>query len=284
MSCLPPFVSRSTHSSAPASRPAPVRSVLDSYFADLSDSQLLSAAQEKELARRIADGDLKARNQLIRSNLRLVIHLARSYRGRGLDYADLIEEGNIGLLHAAENFDPDVDTRFSTYAKFWIRQSMHRALLNAVGPVRLPVYVFTLLSKWQQKTTELHVQLGREPSHEEVAGSLKLSRKKQAVVDRAFYIRKAASNPTAADELDEQCEALGNHSSHGHHNRLDELADCLANLDPRKAEVLRLRFGLDGGGPRSLQEVGEHLSLTRERVRQIEKVALQRLRHDFEEA
>ena len=179
----------------------------------------------------------------MRANLRLVVYLARSYRGRGLDLQDLIEEGNVGLLHAAENFDPDMDTRFSTYAKFWIKQSMYRAVLSSTGPVRMPFYVFDLLTKWHRRTAQLREELGRMPSREEVARDLHLSRKKLAVIDRALHLRDAASHVTASDDT-----AAPSAADSKRHSCLDELPQHLRRMDARKAEVLRLRFGLDGGG------------------------------------
>src|SRR5580693_953443 len=155
-----------------------VQSPLETYLREINETALLSAQQEKELAYRIETGDGEARDRMVRANLRLVVNIARSYTGKGLGLQDLIEEGNLGLLRAVEGFDPTMNTRFSTYASYWIKQSIKRALINSAKTIRIPAYMVELLSKWRRATNKLNDELGRPPTHEEVAKYMGLPRKK----------------------------------------------------------------------------------------------------------
>jgi RNA polymerase primary sigma factor len=260
------------------------QSALEVYFRQINETALLSPDEEKRLAWRIADGDAAAREHLVRANLRLVVNIARGYQGKGLDLHDLIAEGNLGLLRAAEAFDASMETRFSTYAAYWIKQSIRRAVINMSRMVRLPAYMQQLLTEWRRATTRLHEELGRAPTEEEVAASLKLSARKLRLVKKAIRIHNASPQTeegegAALDDLlaDERCDApdVGMARS----DELRQVLSLLDQLDSREQSVLRLRFGLDGEDPKTLQEVGERLGLTRERVRQIEREALATL-HD----
>jgi len=155
-----------------------VQSPLETYLREINETALLTADEEKMLARRIAEGDRTARDRMVRANLRLVVNIARGYVGKGLALQDLIEEGNLGLLRAVEGFDPNVGTRFSTYASYWIKQSIRRAVMNNGKPIRLPAYMVTLLSKWKRANEVLADRLGRTPTPDEVGQALKLSKKK----------------------------------------------------------------------------------------------------------
>src|SRR4051794_11745943 len=159
-----------------------VQSPLETYLREINETPLLNADEERQLAYRIEDGDSEARDHLVRANLRLVVNIARSYAGKGLGLQDLIEEGNLGLLRAVEGFDPGMNTRFSTYASYWIKQSIKRGLINTAKTIRLPAYMVELLSKWRRATAELQEELGRTPTQEEVAGRLKLPKKKLAII------------------------------------------------------------------------------------------------------
>src|SRR5438105_126977 len=161
---------------------------LDNYLREINDTPLLNADEEKRLAYRIQDGDSTARDHMVRANLRLVVNIARTFTGRGLDLQDLIAEGNLGLIRAVEAFDPDMNTRFSTYASFWIRQSMKRAVINTGKTIRVPAYMAQLLSEWRRATNVLNDQLGRPPTEEEIAKKLKLSAKKLNIVKKALRI------------------------------------------------------------------------------------------------
>lgn len=258
------------------------RSPLDTYFREIDQTPLLTADEEKQLAYRIGDGDGEARDRMVRANLRLVVNLARSYMGKGLDLQDLIEEGNLGLLRAIEGFDPTMNTRFSTYASYWIKQSIRRALVNTAKTIRIPAYVVELMAKWRQTTVQLQDKLGRPPTTDEVARSLGLPRRKRLVIEKAIRVYNQAGTEQPDNELSIH-ELLSDGRIKSPDAELAEtddrqqIMDLLAKMDPREAVVLRMRFGLGDEEPQTLKEIGERLGLTRERVRQIESAALDRL-------
>src|SRR5580704_3774153 len=159
-----------------------VQSPLETYLREINETALLNAAQEQELAIAIGQGNVQARDRMVRANLRLVVNIARGYTGKGLGLQDLIEEGNLGLLRAVEGFDPAVNTRFSTYASYWIKQSIKRALINTAKTIRIPAYMVELLAKWRRATAKLQDELGRPATVEEIARALELPKKKLAIV------------------------------------------------------------------------------------------------------
>jgi RNA polymerase primary sigma factor len=262
-------------------------SPLTLYFRQIKETPLLSAEQERGLARRVAAGDVQARDHLVRANLRLVVRVAQAYQGRGLELADLVAEGALGLIRAAELFDPSAGTRFGTYAVYWIKQSIGRALVNTAPTIRLPAHMARLLVRWHRATAALRGELGRPPTEEEVAERMSLSARKLRLVKDALRTRNAA--PPA--ERDEDGRALEELVADGRGAapeaalaRGEELAKAmrlLEALEPRQREVLRLRFGLGGQGPKTLRGIGERVRLTRERVRQIERQALARLQEQL---
>jgi RNA polymerase primary sigma factor len=260
-----------------------VQSPLETYLREVNETPLLNAEQERALAYRIERGDSEARDQMVRANLRLVVNIARSYTGKGLDLQDLIEEGNLGLLRAVEDFDPTMNTRFSTYASYWIKQSIRRALINTGKTIRLPAYMVELLAKWRRATHKLQEELGRTPTQEEVARSLNLPRKKLNIIKKAIRVYNSGPQHDQADNGSSLCNVLADEHARTPDTETveaDDLHHVLALLDrlnQREATVLRMRFGLDGREPRTLKEIGEELKLTRERVRQIESEALGKL-------
>jgi len=275
--------SRSKQPAASRKSSSSVQTPLETYLREINETALLSAEEEQMLATQIGEGDVRARDRMVRANLRLVVNIARGYTGKGLSLPDLIEEGNLGLLRAVEGFDPTVGTRFSTYASYWIKQSIKRALINSAKTIRIPAYMVELLSKWRRATARLTEELGRTPTPEEVARVLGLPKKKLPIIKKAIRIYNSTPQTDQAEAgwslgemvMDERMKSPEEELVE--HDVLAHVMDMLETLDPREATVLRMRFGLENQEPHTLKEIGEELGLTRERVRQIETEALQKL-------
>jgi RNA polymerase primary sigma factor len=278
---MPQLLSRKSHAA---------KSVLESYLSEINETPLLNAQDERELAYRIEDGDSEARDHMVRANLRLVVNIARGYIGAGLDMQDLIEEGNLGLLRAVEGFDPSMNTRFSTYASYWIKQSIKRAMVNTAKTIRIPAYMVELLTKWRRATVKLQEELGRPPTPEEVGHVMNLTKKKLNIIKKAIRIYNfvpQTDHPDSGLSLDEMATDSHTGAPDMGMEQSDDLHQVLAlleKMDPRDAAVLRMRFGLDNEEPKTLKEIGERLGLTRERVRQIESEALAKMREGLQAA
>ena len=234
----------------------------------------------------VEENDPEAREQLVRSNLRLVVNIAKKYAHRGMSLGDLIEEGNLGLIKAVDYFDPDRGTRFSTYAAWWIKQSIKRALLINVQPVHVPTYMVTLINQWRHTSSELTSKLGRSPKIEEVADIMQLPLKKAKIIHDVVKILGSAKEISSSDDGDENQildTALEDQKTVNPEVALaddDEQAKVLRlldEIDSREADVLRLHYGLNGNEPLTLRQIGAKLGLTRERIRQIQRHALTRL-------
>ena len=260
-----------------------VQNPLETYLREINETDLLTAEEEKELAFRIAEGDMAARDRMVRANLRLVVNIARGYTGKGLPLQDLIEEGNLGVLRAVEGFDPTMDTRFSTYASYWIKQSIKRALVNCAKTIRIPAYMVELLSKWRKATAQLSDRLNRTPTAEEVAAELGLPKKKLGIVKKAIQLYNTTpqsdddENGWSISEMVADERMVGPDEELLNSDNVVHVYRMLDEMDEREASILKMRFGLDGEEPRTLKEIGETLGLTRERVRQLEHEALKRL-------
>ncbi len=262
---------------------ASLQSPLETYLREINETALLTAKDEKDLARAIAQGDVRARDRMVRANLRLVVNIARGYTGKGLGLQDLIEEGNLGLLRAVEGFDPDVGTRFSTYASYWIKQSIKRSLINSAKTIRIPAYMVELLSKWRRATIRLSDELRRNPTPEEVARLLGLPKRKLPIIKKAIQIYNSTPQTDQSDSGWSLSEMVTDERTRNPADALLEndvlrhVKSMLGDLGEREASVLKMRFGLENTEPHTLKEIGEQLGLTRERVRQIETEALKKL-------
>ncbi|MCC6683136.1 MAG: RNA polymerase sigma factor RpoD/SigA [Phycisphaeraceae bacterium] len=266
---------------------ARVKSDLELYLKQIDQTPLLTAEQERSLCRRIINENCgQSREHMIRANLRLVVSIAKRYMNRGLSLQDLIEEGNIGLMKAVENFDPDMGARFSTYGTWWIKQAIKRALINAVQPIHIPAYMVELIAKWKRTWRELEETLGRQPSLHELAEAMELPPRKVRIIRKAVraYQRPAQTGGNGEDgDLPALAEMLADPRTRPPDQQvlfdddLETINLLLDAIDDREARILRLRFGLDGEEPMTLKEIGKVVGLTRERVRQIEIDALKKL-------
>jgi RNA polymerase primary sigma factor len=254
------------------------------YLREIGQIPLLTPLQEIELAAKIKKGDREARALMIRSNLRLVVKIAHDYANLGLPLLDLISEGNIGLMKAVERFDPAKGGKLSTYAAWWIKQSIKRALANQSKTIRLPVHLVDKISKMRRVSLQMSEELGREPTDDELAEEVGLSTKTVSQLKTASIRPSSLNAPISEDDSTEFGEMVGDEDARTpfeflrDKNLRDELADVLEVLDGRERLIIFQRFGLDGVRPKTLEEVGAKLGVTRERIRQVQNIALMKLR------
>jgi RNA polymerase primary sigma factor len=258
------------------------------YLREIGQIPLLTVQDEIDLAAKIKRGDKAARAKMIKANLRLVVKIAHDYSNLGLPLLDLISEGNIGLMKAVERFDPAKGGKLSTYGAWWIKQSIKRALANQAKTIRLPVHLVDKISKMKRTAMRMSEQLGRDPTDQELADKLGMQRSKVAQL-REISVRPASLDaPVGDDDSTEFSELVGDDSAANpfellrDRNMRDDVRELLTKLDPREAEILTARFGLDGNKERTLEEVGKKFKVTRERVRQIQNIALQKMRRLME--
>jgi RNA polymerase primary sigma factor len=258
------------------------------YLREIGQVKLLTPQEEIVLAARIKRGDKKAREQMIKANLRLVVKIARDYEGIGLPLLDLISEGNIGLMKAVERFDPNKGGKLSTYGSWWIKQSIKRALANQSKTIRLPVHLVDKISKMRRVGMKLQEELGREATDEELADELSMTAARVRQMRLAAVRPASLDAPIGDDDSNNFSDVVEDENATSPYDNLEDktvtdmLQDMVKHLDPREATILRYRFGLDGGAERTLEEVGVKFGVTRERVRQIQNLALHKLRKMIE--
>jgi len=265
------------------------KTALKLYLQEIGRVPLLKAAEEEALARRIHKGDEEARSKMIQANLRLVVKIAHDYANFGLPLLDLISEGNIGLIKAVERFDPDKGGKLSTYAAWWIKQSIKRALANQSKTIRLPVHLVDKIARMRRITMQLTEEFGREPTDEEVALEMDMPVNKVAHLKSVSVRPTSLDAPVGEDDSTVFGELIGDESAETPfeqlHNKtlLNDINEMMEDLEEREAEIIRLRFGLGGEKPKTLEEVGEMFNITRERVRQLQNMALTRMRKTLRE-
>ena len=255
------------------------------YLKEIGRVPLLSAEEEVELAIRMSEGDVAAKKRLSEANLRLVVSIAKRYVGRGMQFLDLIQEGNLGLIKAVEKFDHTKGFKFSTYATWWIRQAITRAIADQARTIRIPVHMVETINKVKKVNSQLLHENGHEPTNEQIAEKLEMPVEKVREVMRVAQEPVSLETPIGEEEdshlgdfiPDEDAPAPSDVASHT--MLKEQLAEVLSTLTPREEKVLRLRFGLEDGRSRTLEEVGKEFNVTRERIRQIEAKALRKLRH-----
>ena len=258
------------------------------YLREIGQVKLLTPQEEIDLAAKIKNGDKKAREQMIKANLRLVVKIARDYEGIGLPLLDLISEGNIGLMKAVERFDPAKGGKLSTYGSWWIKQSIKRALANQSKTIRLPVHLVDKISKMRRAAMKLQEIYSREPTDEELADELGMTPARVSLL-RSAAIRPASLDaPIGDEESNSYSEIVQDENAYSPYEQLEEktitsmLQEMVETLEPRESMILRYRFGLDGGSEKTLEDVGVKFGVTRERVRQIQNIALRKLRRKIE--
>ncbi len=257
------------------------------YLREIGKIPLLSAEEEMELAQRVLEGDKKAKDKMAEANMRLVVSIAKRYSGRGLDFLDLIQEGNTGLLRAVEKFDPDKGFKFSTYATWWIRQAITRAIADQARTIRIPVHMVETINKLLRTQRRMTQELNREPTIDELAKELEME------PDKIEYVMKIKQDISSLDagvgrDGDEEDSVLGDfiededtispEDSATNQLLKEQVAEVLSSLSDREQKIVRMRFGLDNGKSHTLEEVGQEFAVTRERIRQIEAKALAKLR------
>jgi RNA polymerase primary sigma factor len=258
------------------------------YLKEVGQTKLLTPQEEVVLARRIKRGDKKAREQMIKANLRLVVKIARGYEDCGMPLLDMVSEGNVGLMKAVERFDPSKGAKLSTYSSWWIKQAIKRALANQSKMIRLPVHVVEKLFRIRQASTTLESVLEREPTNEELAEEVGLSARKIARLRAAAARPASLEAPMGDGDSNLIAETIKDETAATPYEQLEEktnasmMRQLIARLKPRELEILRQRFGLDGGEQKTLDEVGLNLGLTRERIRQLQNAAMKKLRAGVE--
>jgi len=263
---------------------APIGDSVKTYLRDIRRASLLTFKDEVMLAKRILKGDESARQRMIESNLRLVVSIGKRYLNRGLPFSDIIEEGNIGLIKAVKKYNHEKGFRFSTYASWWIRQAIERAIINQGKLIRLPVHVVERVNHYLAHLEDLVQELGREPETPEISKKMKIQEKDVDQIQRLMRKTYSLDSPIAAgkttslkDVIEDTSQASPSHRAEGIQRR-EELLQWLTKLNPNEQKVIILRFGLQGDEPNTLEQIGRVFGLTRERVRQIEAVALRKLR------